>query len=296
MHEWYERVKKRRDGSTIYKNQEQWLFLKQWPKDVVHHEMKIYSLLYPFIKVPKVIIYEESADAATMVEESLWDKVWKDIFKENMNENWIIWDDLISQVFDQVQKFMESTYTMKSDRMWWFDTWMNPFEMILTEKWTESDICDVWKLGEYIKSILDNLEIVWCHGDFNVYNLAPNWVFDFEDSHMGYYWYDLFSFLTHIFWFPMWNITERSRSYTFSRQQIEQCLKQCSKYQNFLDPKVFGSLFLYRWAWACVKMQERPQLAKYRYYNFLRYWREFLEWESIMEKVLDEFNNDWKGL
>ncbi len=286
----YEFIHTRRDGSDLYRSQDNKSFMKIWDHDAITHEYDLYSLLQiNNVRVPKIMKFDKiSSDTSRLIEMSLWDKSFKDLIMENTSDSdivvpWKIFDKLI----ESAEKFLNEK--RKIDILSLTSQSLNdPFQEVINE-W----LFDSWYIKEVQQKMEDwmrNVPKIWCHWDYTIFNIFPEWVIDLEDSRSHYFGYDIVSLLTHTYRFPTHQEAERIRLSTFSSEQVEKGLSKLLDTEDFYTDDVFAGLFLLRWFWAVQRMQKTPLLQTFRKNLLKKVGDIYLSWWDVKKFVLDTFN------
>lgn len=267
----YELVDIQRDKiSAIYKNSSTYLRVgapEKIKKDLELHK-KMLSFGFP---VAKILEEGEFKDMHFFIEESLGEKCFGTIFKEEVGRDRKISEETFDKFIGILTEFAEAQIKTATEKKNW----------TLFEKGTHLDLI-LQELPQYkeiirnkFEKIEKNLEIlpfVLSHGDFNAHNIYPKGVIDFEDSFMAPLGYDLCTSIFHLDWFPEAKEYEFYRVYDYTSEQKNKLLDMFDdiftkngfpKFSDYIKDLAFT-----RGTWSTVRMHHAPKLQAFRYKLF----------------------------
>jgi hypothetical protein len=136
---------------------------------------------------------------------------------------------------------------------------------------------------------IKGLPFVLTHGDFNAHNLFPKGVIDLEYFHYAPLGYDLTSALFHPYFFSP-SGTESNRTYAFTAEQEQKYFDSINAiFRGHGLPNLTeytDEYILCRAVFACVRMQSKPVLMKWRYDLFDKLLDEYLAGKKLSIKEL----------
>lgn len=277
----YTFIHTRRDWSTLYKSNDSTHFLKVGEKTVIKHEKELYGMLWTYdISWPKIIEYGKHKESYFLKETSLGEKTFMMLLQEENDQEKrnILINELIKQastLLSKQSKIIDIVPPRTNKN--------NAFDEIRDEKLFSKEFVD--NREKWTKNILKTVPKTRCHGDYNPYNILPNWIIDLEDSQINYLWYDQISLMTHIYRFP-----NEKRTYNYTAEQLKFAYnKRTNEYEVFNDT-IWWALFLLRGARALQRMGKRIELQKYRKNKIEPLIQWALQWKKIFSTMIEAFN------
>ena len=261
-------VDTQRDGITaIYKDQTSYLRIgdaTKIQKDLSLHK-KMEKYVFP---VAKVLAEGEVGGMAYFVEESLGDKCFGQLFKNENNTVGAVRDVTFDTFFEICAKFAKAQLRTVTQRKDWSDFENGIHLELLYQELPEWKEKIAYKF-EKVKECLSVFPFVITHGDFSAFNIYPKGVIDLEDSFMGPAGYDVVNVLEHLNWFPESGDYEFHRVSSCTPQQKMRFFTSMDKiYQQHHLPKI--SLYVadfdfVKGVWHTVRMRHTPKLQQFRY-------------------------------
>ena len=257
-----------RDGSTaIYKNVSAYLRVGdvlKIQKDLARHK-QMEGCGFP---VAKLLAEGTIAGMAYFIEESLGDRHYGIIFKEETEEFGAIRDQTFDQFVDFCVRFAQAQLKTVTGEQDWpgFEKGIH-LDILCQEMPAEKEKI----LSKYraVQKKLAGVPFMLSHGDMTTFNILPKGIIDFEDSFMGPAGYDLGALVEHLNWFPESTDYEYYRLYDFTPAQRQRFLDRIDDvYSKVKLPKLSDHLAEFnftRGIWFAVRMGHAPKLGKFRH-------------------------------
>jgi len=223
--------------------------------------------------VPAITGQGEIAAGAYYLEESLGEKRFSELFRDDMEKYGSISTGLFETFLRISEKFARAQLRSAAEE---------PNSLSLTDIVRPRDLAEeLPEFGERILkrynealSALKVFPLVLTQGDFNPHNLFPTGVIDFEKIYYAPAGYDLVTNIFHINWFPESRDYEYYRGYSFTPKQQKLYYKRLDTlYMDARLPKLseYQQHFEYcRAIWSTARNQFAPKLQHWRYELFKR--------------------------
>ncbi|MDB5259855.1 MAG: hypothetical protein JWN37_86 [Candidatus Nomurabacteria bacterium] len=233
-------------------------------KNLVIHK-KLESFGFP---VPKLIEEGKIDGMEFYIEESLGEKHFGLIFRDEVTLNGVISDDTFDNYIKVCVRFTEAQLkTCTNNKKWYAFTKAIHLDLLCEElpEYKEK----ILEAYTQVQRKLERIPFVICHGDFGPFNIYPNGVIDFEDSFSGPLGYDIGGMIEHLNWFPESSEYEFYRLYNFTPEQKSLLTGRIDEvYQMNNLPKLSDNLSefnLLRGMWFAVRMGSYPKLQEFRH-------------------------------
>ncbi len=264
----YEHVDVQRgELSSIYKGVDVFLRIgeqEKIAKDLAFHK-EMEKLGFP---VPKLLNEGEYAGMSYFIEQSLGEKCYGIIFKEETEQFGKIQDRTFAQ-------FTESCMRLAKVQL---DTATKQQDWAQFEKGIHLDvICqelpnlkkNITNKVKLIENNLSQFPFAMSHGDFTPFNIYPEGIIDFEDAFMAPCLYDSVAMMEILNWFPEPGDYEFYQLFQYSPEQKQSYMNRLDdiyKQHNLPAPSEFLSdIDLVKGIWFTVNISRLPKLQKFRY-------------------------------
>lgn len=237
-------------------------------KEMMDLHKKFDRLGFP---VPAIVGQGEMSAGAYYLEESLGEKRFSELFRDDMEKYGSISPELFEDFLEVSEKFARAqlrSAVSATEGLSLVDI-VRPRD--LAEELPEVGERLLKRFEEAV-SVLTVFPSVLTQGDFNPHNLFPRGVIDFEKIYYAPYGYDLVTNICHINQFPESHDYEYYRGYSFSKEQeslyyerfdviyVEAGLPKLSDHKEHFE--------YCRAIWSTARNHQMPKLQKWRYELF----------------------------
>lgn len=253
--------------SAIYKSTDTFLRIGQKEKiskDLAFHK-EMESLGFP---VPKLLEEGEYEDMSYFTEQSLGEKCFGIVFKEETEQFGKIQDSTFEQFIESCMRLAEVQLKTATQQQDWekFEKGIH-LDLICQEL---PDLAEkITGKVKFLEKKLAHFPFAMSHGDFTPFNVYPKGIIDFEDTFMAPCLYDSVAMMEILNWFPKPGDYEFYQLFQYSPEQKHdymRILDEIYKQQNLPTPSEFLSdIDLAKGIWFTVNIHKLPKLQKFRY-------------------------------
>lgn len=255
---------------SIYKSENS--FLRIGPTELIKKELARHRELLEYkFPVAQLLAEGVQGDRYYYIEKTMGDVLLSDIFAEDCREHGRVSDEHFADFLKLIESFAQAqlaTVKEKSSVQKFYDGIHIDY---LIEERPQLDERVKLALGKITDRIF-MLPAVLTHGDFNLRNIFPAGIIDFENMFYAPAGYDLVCLIYHTYYFPKAGDYEHLRRYEFTSAQIAEFFERLDAlYVKSGLPPVsdFVNEFLFaRTVWAVVRMDHCPKMQHWRYEMF----------------------------
>src|SRR3989344_4195312 len=264
-------VKKQRSGICIYRGKD--AYLRIGPPELVSLYVNSHSAFEELdIPVARILHTGEDAGEAYVVEESLGDKRFLELFEEDIKRQGKIAPEHFAQLLEVVTVYL--TKQIRSpERVRDEEAFAKAvhLELLCSELPGHAEKIQA-RFKEHAQKV-SGYPYRFVHGDFNPANIFPRGIIDFEDIAVGPIGYDAVSAIETQGWFPPNREFEFYGRYQFSEEEKRRYYNACENVfvREHIPPlaPVREQLAFFRAIWLTVRMHHWTKLQKHRYDLFV---------------------------
>jgi hypothetical protein len=225
-------LKERLMGGSLYSSEDRSLYLRVNNEPDIQSELNITNELFSRgFPVPKIVTSGKLEDGRSyLIETSIGDKVFLDIFAEETQRSGHASDESFDRLIHLMKKYCSIQFNPKNyvkssknelEIMMNLENVLrnNPPSLEMKESFTEA----------YKKASERILSLPWGYvqADLNVFNILPEGIIDFELSRFGPVGYDV---ITNVYFSKMW--PKNRIMYRFTNDQIMRYVSEIDKVAN----------------------------------------------------------------